>query len=447
MARPMTATATLSYNDPQIMRARGLTVVHHIDEAEAAYREILKGYPDTAEALNFVAMCDLGRGDFATALERLEHALRLNPDEADIWKNLGIALLAQGRSQDAIDAFDRVLSMEPKSLAARLHRAAALERLGNTYEATAAYDCVLTMAQSGGRWRSAETTPPELDRVVRHAMSYVHRQRRRIFLDLMAPVRGQYGAGALERVEQGLAFYLDDATADHAAPQQGCSFFLVPGLSQAPFLDAAAIPGLDRLAAQRATLLTELDAARAAAAGVEPYFGTHDLDFLRRARALDGTDGARLEAFFLYRRGEPEPTGHRSCPLSVAAVDALPQPVRVSHLGPDVFFALIAPGTHVLKSTGITNARLSVEIPLQVDGECVRRVASAERAWREGECIAYDASFEHELCNRGGATSTALVLDAWHPGLSAAERSALALLFDGISEFNLAAHAELPFGA
>lgn len=439
------AIADTSENDSPIMKARGLTVMHQIGAAEAIYRQILQVEPDTPEALNFVAMCELGRGEFSAALERLQRALKLEPEEPDLWKNLGIALLAVGRAQDAIDAFDRVLSMEPKTLPARLHRAAAFERLGNVYDATAAYDCVLTMAQKDGRWRSDKTTPAELQPVVRHAMRYVNRHRRQLLLDLLQPVRARYGAASLARVEQGLAIYLGEQPSEYVDVRQSCSFFHVPGLAGGPLLAAEALPGVARLVQQRATLRDELGAAIAGKLGVEPYFGTHDMDFLRRSGALDGAAGARLSAFFLYRRGAPERFGQMCCPRSTTAVDVLPQPVRVPGLGPDVFFAILAPGTHVLKSNGITNARISVEIPLQVAGDCVRTVAGSKQAWREGGCVAYDPSFEHELCNTAAGTSTALVLDAWHPDLSAAERAALTLLFNGISDYNRAANVEPAF--
>jgi aspartate beta-hydroxylase len=99
-----------------------------------------------------------------------------------------------------------------------------------------------------------------------------------------------------------------------------------------------------------------------------------------------------------------------------------------------------------LPSRGITNARVNVEIPLQVDGRCVRSVAGHEETWRRGACVAYDGSFAHELWNYGPGPCTALVLDAWHPELSAAERAALPLLFEGISQFHMAAGVEPPFG-
>lgn len=428
-----------------MLRARGEVVVHHAEAAEALYREALETQPDNAEALNYVAMCELGRGEFDSAREHLEKAVQVDPEEANFRKNRGILQLALGQAQDAIDTFDQVIAMDPKDLSTPLHRAAALEQLGSAYDATAAYYRAIATAQAAFRWRTRDTTPPVLRPVVRHAIDYIQCHQQQIFLELMEPVRAQYGAAALARVEQGLDIYLKRAVATYPDPQQSCAFFYLPGLSAAPVLDAARMPGMAALAATGDTWLAELEAAAAQRAG-EPYFGTHDLALLREQGVLDGDADARLTAWFLYRDGDREPAARQYLPRTLAAVESLPQRVEVENLGPNVYFAMLAPGTHVLPSRGLTNVRVNVEIPLRVDGRCVRGVAGHEETWRAGTGVAYDGSFAHELWNHGPGPCTALVLDAWHPELSAAERAALPLLFEGISRFHLAAGVEPPFG-
>lgn len=438
-------TATSGAESDPVLRARGEVMVHRAQAAEALYREALQTQPDHAEALNFVAMCELGRGEFDSAREHLERAVQIDPEEANFRKNLGIVQLALGHAQHAIDTFDQVIAMDPKELSAPLHRAVALERLGSTYDATAAYYHAIATAQAAFRWRNRNTTPPALQPVVRHAIDYIQHHQQQIFMELMQPVRAQYGAAALARVEHGLAIYLKHAAAPNPDPRQRCAFFQIPDLSAEPVLDAAHMPGMVTLTAAGDTWLAELDAAAAQRSG-EPYFGTHDLSLLREQRVLDGDAGAQLAAWFLYRDGDREPAAPQHWPRTLAAVESLPQRVQVENLGPNVYFATLAPGTHILPSHGLTNARVNVEIPLRVDGRCVRSIAGHEETWRPGTCVAYDGSFTHELWNHGPGPCTALVLDAWHPELSAAERAALPLLFEGISRFHLAAGVEPPFG-
>src|SRR5690348_18188463 len=60
-------TQPIQADEARINQARAHAAQHRIADAEALYRDILKTAPDTPEALNFVAMCALSRGEFASA--------------------------------------------------------------------------------------------------------------------------------------------------------------------------------------------------------------------------------------------------------------------------------------------------------------------------------------------------------------------------------------------
>lgn len=47
------------------------------------------------------------------------------------------------------------------------------------------------------------------------------------------------------------------------------------------------------------------------------------------------------------------------------------------------------------------------------------------RTWREGELFIFDDSFEHEVWHNGSQSRLVLILDMWHPQLSAAQRRSL----------------------
>lgn len=51
------------------------------------------------------------------------------------------------------------------------------------------------------------------------------------------------------------------------------------------------------------------------------------------------------------------------------------------------------------------------------------RVGNETRAWREGQPLLFDDSFEHAAVNRGHSPRVVFVADLWHPDLvSDAER-------------------------
>ena len=65
---------------------------------------------------------------------------------------------------------------------------------------------------------------------------------------------------------------------------------------------------------------------------------------------------------------------------------------------------------------------LAILIP---HGDCAMRVGDAVRQWEEGKCVVFDDTFEHEVWNRTDKERLVLLIDLWHPDLSAIEREAL----------------------
>ena len=73
---------------------------------------------------------------------------------------------------------------------------------------------------------------------------------------------------------------------------------------------------------------------------------------------------------------------------------------------------------------------------------CELVVAGRVTSWKEGEAILFDDSFEHSAAYHGGGgggggpggsdadeSRIVLVVDVWHPMLSAADRAALSVLY------------------
>lgn len=432
-----------SPDDGRISTARGHAAQHRLDAAEAAYREVLVDAPDTPEALNFIAMCELSRGEFAAAQQRLEHAAEINPEEPEIWKSLGIIHLAQHHGPEAVDTFDRALGLEPMHFATRLHRGAALEQMGRVADATAAYFGALGAAQSHGKWRNDVSTPPELRPIVRHAIAYVDQHRKGVFMQRLQPLRERYGAAALARVEHGLEIYLDEREPDYPAGQL-CHFFFVPGLSSDAWLPHGALPWLPQLEAATGVIGDELRAWLAQPIGMEPRLGTDDRAWLKENHVLDGADDAfAWNAFFLEKAGIACAPNLARCPQTAALLGKLPR-MQIEGHAPQALFSLLAAGTHVSPRHAVTNARVRVQLPLQVDGASGLSVGGVEHVWRVGHAEVFDETFEHEMQNRGTATCAMLVLDAWHPGLTAAEREAITLLFGAMADFNREAHVDAP---
>lgn len=160
-----------------IRRALQAGMAHHdagrLDQAEAAYREVLDASPDRPEALVLLADIAQRMGRSEEAFERIAHAVRVNPsmasyrnqlgmvlescgrlDEAErayraalslradyehAYLNLGNVLLARGRVDEAIAAYRRAIAARPDYAAARNNLGRALEEQGRLDDAIAAY--------------------------------------------------------------------------------------------------------------------------------------------------------------------------------------------------------------------------------------------------------------------------------------------------------------------
>jgi aspartate beta-hydroxylase len=437
-------TQAVQADEARINQARAHAAQHRVADAEALYRDILKSAPDTPEALNFVAMCALSRGDFDAAAHDLEHAASINPTEPEIWKNLGIVHLAQHRGGEALDAFDRALGLEPMHFAARLHRGAALEQLDRTDDATIAYFGAVSAAQTRGKWRSDVTTPPGLRPAVKHAIAFIDVHRKRIFMDLLQPLRDKHGAASLTRVEQGLEIYLGNRPANYPDPRQYCKFFYVPGLTATPYYPREQFPWHAELEKHTDTIREELLGVLDQPIGVEPFLGTNDNKLLKEQNLLAGTRGeAQWNSYFFHRHGEVSEQNARRCTGTTEILGSLPL-VHIRGHAPEVLFSILTPGSHILKHHGVTNTRLVTHLPLIIPEDCAINVGGVEHAWQEGRCVTFDDTFEHEAWNKSDKVRAVMILDSWHPDLTEAERDAIALLVGGIGDFNQAAKVAAP---
>lgn len=414
--------------------ARKLVGQKRMEEAERAFALVLETLPRNIEALSFLAGCALRRNQSERGIALLEQALQVQVDDPEILTKLGIAYEHSNRLNEAQAVLQRALEKAPKNFVARLHLAGVLERTGNDHRALTAYFSAIRMAQSDGHWLSDASTAPWLRGKVRHAMRYVTERRPRLFSQVLEPLRARYGRAALQRVEQSLSIYLGDSTRESGDPRQRPKFLYFPGLPSQPYPkrdDVAWLPELER---QTDAIREEAQAVLAAEGSLEPFLKFSSPDdakhFLRST-----LEPPRWDAFFFYRHGTRNDANCHQCPRTIATLDALPL-VRIREHAPEICFSVLTPGTHILPHYGVTNTRIVVHLPLIVHGDCALRVGGEVYAWQEGHCVVFDDTYEHEAWNRGPHNRVVLLMDAWNPYLTEAERAALTELVAAIGDFN-----------
>lgn len=140
-------------SQPQdIQSAVSLHQQGRLDEAERAYREILRQDPDNFDASHLLGAIFLQKGDAAGAIRQIGLAMQINPEISTAHLNLGNAQRVMGQNQAAIESYDRAIALEPQLADAFLQKGIALRALSRLDEALANYDRAIELQP-----QSAET--------------------------------------------------------------------------------------------------------------------------------------------------------------------------------------------------------------------------------------------------------------------------------------------------
>nr|XP_036225761.1 aspartyl/asparaginyl beta-hydroxylase isoform X2 [Bactrocera oleae] len=147
----------------------------------------------------------------------------------------------------------------------------------------------------------------------------------------------------------------------------------------------------------------------------------------RRGNYLDEAESLRdtgnWQQFELYSRGQRRVKNCQKAPITCGLIEKFTAAAGCRR--GQVKFSIMQPGTHVHAHCGPTNCRLRAHLGLVVPKGPRLRVAEEERTWKEGEFLIFDDSFEHEVWHNGTSLRLVLIVDVWHPDLSAMKRRTL----------------------
>ena len=116
-----------------------------IEQAEAAYREILQLEPRHFEALHMLGLAAFQKGELQTGIDLVGKAIEIDPDQPSAHVNMGNALRLLKRPQDALASYDRALQLSPDSIDALYNRSNILLELNRPAEALAGADHTLRL--------------------------------------------------------------------------------------------------------------------------------------------------------------------------------------------------------------------------------------------------------------------------------------------------------------
>src|SRR5262249_28272081 len=119
--------------------------------------------------------------------------------------------------------------------------------------------------------------------------------------------------------------------------------------------------------------------------------------------------GKGWDVFGLYVFGQKVMRNCKLCPETTLLVEAIPGLTTAG-------FSWLEPGTHIKPHVGYTNTVLRCHLGLIVPKDCALRVGPEVRAWREGKCMVFDDTTEHEAWNRSDTSRVVLLLVFTRPG-------------------------------
>lgn len=431
----MSSTVTL---DEQLRQAAALDGAGQTQRAEAGYRAIAAACPGHPAATSRLADMALERGEVAQAIELLQHALRLHGSEAELALQLSFAYLAAGDGINARRTLQALTSLQPAYPEAWLLLSELQDRMGQQAAALqAAYQAVMR-AQKAGRWIDEQTTPPHMTASVLRAVEKVRSGRRTLVESAYADLRGEHGNAALQRVDRALRGYLGDETVrpDDARPRPRFLYF--PDLPQSPYLDPYLQPWAEPLRAAYPQIKAEALQLLTEGVALPGYLDLKDSQQLQKFLAGQDAEPS-WEAFFFYRRGKRYDDNHARCPHTSALLESI-ELCRIDGQAPEICFSVLRAGTHILPHYGVTNTRVVMHLPLVVPPDCALNIVGVgAHAWREGELMMFDDTYQHEAWNWSDATRVILLMDCWNPHLTAVERIAVKQLVEMISSLSPAA--------
>lgn len=328
----------------------------------------LADYPEAYFALG-TALQAVDRSEDAIAA--YERAIGLDAGYAEAHYNLGVALQSSDLHGDAIAHFEKALDIDPNYAEARLGLDVALLAMGRRSE-TSSY------------LASADSLKPRLAKATESRRTFPENQAIRV----------------TSRLNQYVGSFLNN----HNNPRMG----MYPGLTSRPWHDPAGVPLVRALEGAYDEIVREI-------AALEDASYHSEIEQMTVSGAWD--------VFLFYERGKKNVENCERCP-TISEIIENHNTVRT--MAGLMYVSKMRPGTQVRPHRGPTNMRLRCHLGVTVpEGDCGIRIGGEARSWSEGKCIVFDDSFEHEAWNRTNRDRIVLIIDVWHPDLTAREVSFL----------------------
>lgn len=388
-------------------------------EAEALFREILQSQIDYAPALNGLGLTLIELGRSAEALNAFKRAIEIDPNAPPLWLNLAEAARHANLPEQELEAINGALHLDAYLLPALLKKALVLERLGRLEESARTYrGLLMTTPDDSG-------LPENIRSALEHGRKVIEAVADARSQNLSMPLEDVYRRYPGERFDR-VKMYMDNKMGRREIYQPKPTSGHFPFIPAPEFFDNSLFPWFAHLEAGTSIIRDELKALlNAKPWEFRPYVAYSATDPVNQWDELNHSE--RWSSWFFWKDGAAIQESHSACPRTAALLATLPM-LDIPSKAPSVMFSLLAPRTRIPPHHGSSNVRVTVHLPLIVPDGCGFRVGGETRQWREGEVWAFDDTIEHEAWNDSDEPRAILILDAWNPYLTEAEKAAVRII-------------------
>ncbi len=377
-------------------------------------------------ALQQLAALSLSARDFEAAAGYLRRYCRIEPRSIDALHALGVALEGLGERNEALGAYRRALRIDPANALSCLYLGSLLEDMGDVTLAGHAYGLAVDLAPNIKHYAHPSLNVPEPIRIrAIRANRLLHKIGHELHAEAVARAQARFPDADLSRAAGGLWRKLHDGEVPFATLLQQPMGFFLPDLPARPWVERNEVAWIADLEAECDAIAAEVAGALNAERDVVPYIHGAGANPKTWGELIDSPDWG---AVHFYNAGVRQTVAFERFPHTGAVIDSLPV-FRIDGRPVEALISVLRPHTRIPPHFGFTNVRLTVHLPLIVPKGCGVKVGDEARATERGRCLLFDDSFRHEAWNDSDDLRIVLIVEAWHPDLSAAERAAIEASF------------------
>ncbi len=400
-------------------------------EAAAVFERVLVHDPGQRNALQFLSGFYFSIADYARAARHLRTFHQIDPSSTDCLHALGVALDALGQHEEALPAFRRALAIAPGDAKSWLYLGACLDSLGDGEKAVQAYSLAIDKEPNLKHLHALESAPRAVRRCSAMAEARLSALGHELHDAAVKRSRAAHADADLTRASNALWRKLHSGKVPFQDIKQQPMGFYMPGLDCRPWFERDEFAWMATLEAECGAIRDEVRARFRPSEDAVPYIDNSHAG----SPTWRGLPGSRdWSAMHIYNGGKANAAAMSMLPHTSSIIDRLPL-FKVGGKPIEALLSVLQPGIHIPPHFGMTNARLTVHLPLLVPGGCGVRAGAETRVTEYGRCLIFDDSFEHEAWNKSDEVRIVLIVEAWHPDLTEAERTAVEASFAGYDDW------------